>query len=160
MMQPLPSLNNTCSIIQKEETCRKVMQKNTSEKKPEDPITTRVLISENKPRETPITGLQTETRTYNTKNKNLFCTYCKKGGHTKEKCWVLHRKPTTRGGSSTRGGTQFRTQRRQDNQVSLFDLARLLKQVATQSNFAANIEDKIEDKESHSMGHSQSDDDW
>lgn len=35
--------------------------------------------------------------------KNLWCTYCKKTGHTKETCWKLHGKPRE---GNQRGGQQ------------------------------------------------------
>ena len=31
----------------------------------------------------------------NKERENLFCSYCKKPRHTREKCWKLHGKPTT-----------------------------------------------------------------
>ena len=35
----------------------------------------------------------TNWKTQTSNRENLFCTHCKKQGHTKEKCWKLHGKP-------------------------------------------------------------------
>lgn len=78
------------------------------------------------------------------KGKNVICSYCKKHGHYRDKCGILHGRSNNRGKSNRE---DYYQQRRSENSEgnnefrdsNLANLVNLLKQVA-KSNLSINIE--------------------
>ncbi|KAK8317667.1 hypothetical protein V6Z12_A13G124300 [Gossypium hirsutum] len=92
--EELPSLNETIAIVRVEEGRRGVMVENSQVDS--SALVTKVPTSED--------NRQTE-RTKPINRDSVWCTYCKKARHTKERCWKLHGKPqTTNKNFSEKGG--------------------------------------------------------
>ncbi|CAN6446725.1 unnamed protein product [Victoria cruziana] len=124
------------AAIQREETRRRVMQ-GASEDKIDEPKTSQAYLMNRESKEASI-AMQSEARNHVTRGKSsMFCTYCKKPGHLKDKCWSLYEKPANRGGKYVKGNFQYKNPRRKESsrgethESNLSELARLLKQVAT-----------------------------
>ncbi|XP_031489855.1 uncharacterized protein LOC116257354 [Nymphaea colorata] len=94
MTTPLPNFNQVCQAIQREDTRRKVM----------NPTSKTELYEENHEKMACLARFKSSTRKTDSQNQNdesnfqrnrsrLKCTYCKKTGHRREKCWELVGKP-------------------------------------------------------------------
>lgn len=93
-------------------------------------------------------ALQTNSRSIPTRGRGPFCTYCKK--NIRERCWSFHGKPACKGGERAgRGTSQHKFTKKLDQAhketkgSELFDLTRLIRQVASQVNIVINS-DNIE----------------
>ncbi|XP_061374022.1 uncharacterized protein LOC133316302 [Gastrolobium bilobum] len=75
---PLPSLVTAFSEVRREELRRKVMLGDQDSKSSDGSA----LIAKNTVR---LSG--------DSKRSDRWCSHCNKGGHTREKCWEIHRKP-------------------------------------------------------------------
>lgn len=86
----MSSLNKMISIIVAEESRRRVML----EPRPND--STAMISKGCKPHQLTREQCPSNTTIIRKESKdNLWCTFCKKPRHTKDKCWKLHGKPTT-----------------------------------------------------------------
>nr|XP_028963333.1 uncharacterized protein LOC114826719 [Malus domestica] len=77
MSQELPTFNNVCATIQREEARKKVMNAEHNSRLTE----TRAYASNYK---------TLEAKVYKGKNTHLKCKYCNGVGHVEDKCWELH----------------------------------------------------------------------
>ena len=77
MSQELPTFNNVCATIQREEARKKVMNAEHSSRLNE----TRAYASNYK---------NSEAKGYKGRNTHLKCKYCNGVGHVEDKCWELH----------------------------------------------------------------------
>ncbi|KAK8336802.1 hypothetical protein V6Z12_A09G144400 [Gossypium hirsutum] len=102
--EELPSLNETIAIVRAEEGRRGVMVENNQ-------VDSLALVT-NAVNERRF-GLEQPTsednrqieRTKSFNKDSVWCTYCKKARHTKDRCWKLHGKPqTTNKNFSEKGG--------------------------------------------------------
>lgn len=85
----LPSLNETISIVRAEESRRGVMLEPA-------PAIEGSAMASTKTAEHKKPAQQPHSATSKTESADtLWCTYCKKSRHTRERCWKLHGKPTT-----------------------------------------------------------------
>ncbi|KAM1526792.1 hypothetical protein PS1_016481 [Malus domestica] len=77
MSQDLPTFNNVCATIQREEARKKVMNVDHNPRLTE----TRAYASKYK---------NSEAKVYKGRNTHLKCKYCNGVGHEEDKCWELH----------------------------------------------------------------------
>ncbi|KAB2608121.1 hypothetical protein D8674_011289 [Pyrus ussuriensis x Pyrus communis] len=77
MSQDLPTFNNVCATIQREEARKKVMNVDHNPRLTE----TRAYASNYK---------NSEAKVYKGRNTHLKCKYCNGVGHEEDKCWELH----------------------------------------------------------------------
>ncbi|KAM0993502.1 hypothetical protein ACFX2A_009281 [Malus domestica] len=77
MSQELPTFNNVCATIQREEARKKVMNAEHTSRLTE----TRAYASSYK---------KSEVKVYKGRNTHLKCKYCNGVGHVEDKCWELH----------------------------------------------------------------------
>ncbi|KAM2954379.1 hypothetical protein FF1_032665 [Malus domestica] len=77
MSQDLPTFNNVCATIQREEARKKVMNVDHNPRLTE----TQAYASKYK---------NSEAKVYKGRNTHLKCKYCNGVGHEEDKCWELH----------------------------------------------------------------------
>lgn len=90
--EDLPSLNETISILRAEEGTRSVMLEN-QERDGSALVTKVTRLREPSLPQPVIQADPFKPITRESNRDSLFCTYCKKHRHTKEKCWKLHGRP-------------------------------------------------------------------
>ncbi|KAL4562118.1 hypothetical protein LXL04_034312 [Taraxacum kok-saghyz] len=87
---PFPSTEDAFAEVRREEVRRKVML--TDE--PPLPLTSTIPD---------VSALATNRSSDRLRGNRPWCDHCKRPGHTREKCWVLHGKPTNRQSSTPHG---------------------------------------------------------
>ncbi|KAL6311361.1 hypothetical protein AAG906_011208 [Vitis piasezkii] len=86
--QEVPCFNEVVALIRGEES-RRCLMLNPQNTDSSAMVVTMVTIQPQIWKDQP----KTQNRDY---KDNLWCTYCKKARHTRERCWKLHRKPPSR----------------------------------------------------------------
>ncbi|KAI3463730.1 hypothetical protein Pfo_020393, partial [Paulownia fortunei] len=86
------SLNETISIIRAEEGRRSVMLESQGGNS-SALVTKATGLKEFNPPQPVIQSNPSKPINHESNHDSLFCTYCKKHRHTKERCWKLHGKP-------------------------------------------------------------------
>ena len=79
MSAEIPSLNNVCTTIQREEIRKKVMNMET--KTNAGSSYSSAFVSSSK---------MSESKSFKSKKPNITCSYCGQKKHTRDRCWVLH----------------------------------------------------------------------
>ncbi|KAK8369509.1 hypothetical protein V6Z12_A01G116000 [Gossypium hirsutum] len=102
--EELPSLNETIAIVRAEEGRRGVMVENSQVDS--SALVTKAVSERRFGLEQPNSEDNRQTEGTKPINRDsVWCTYCKKARHTKERCWKLHGKPqTTNKNFSEKGG--------------------------------------------------------
>ncbi|KAK8264236.1 hypothetical protein V6Z12_D12G095900 [Gossypium hirsutum] len=101
--EELPSLNETIAIFHAEEGRRGVMIENSQVDS--SASATKAVHERRFGLEQPTSKDSRQTElTRPIKSESLWCTYCKKSSHAKEKCWKLYGKPQTIKKNSKTGG--------------------------------------------------------
>ncbi|KAL5756173.1 hypothetical protein ACOSQ2_020919 [Xanthoceras sorbifolium] len=85
----VPSLNTVIPMVRAEESRRSVMVQSLHEKGSALASTGGRGLQQLK------AAASDNNRSSSTNNSNLWCNYCKKPRHTKDRCWKLHGKPST-----------------------------------------------------------------
>ncbi|XP_020249452.1 uncharacterized protein LOC109826836 isoform X2 [Asparagus officinalis] len=117
--EDLPSLNETIAIVRAEEGRRGVMIENNSVDS--SALVTKAVNERKFDLEQPTNEDNKQTDFTRPANKDsMWCTYCKRSRHTREKCWKLHGKPqttnksfTVKGGQPKRHGYAYTASRQQ-----------------------------------------------
>ncbi|CAN6471161.1 unnamed protein product [Victoria cruziana] len=89
MSYPLPSLNALCSIIQIEETRRKVMTEESGNRKvsgEEEKTEKMAFLVRGATERNQTENSDHQSNALNRGRGRPFCTYCKKQGHSRERC--------------------------------------------------------------------------
>lgn len=79
MSAEIPSLNNVCTTIHREEIRKKVMNMET--KTNAGSSDSSAFVSSSK---------MSESKSFKSKKPNITCSYCGQKKHTRDRCWVLH----------------------------------------------------------------------